>query len=166
MKQIIGLIVLISLCSATVQGMSLLCPENFQTQLSIDRSSFTCEVFYESYYSEISYINYEFLGNLVEGMTHWKATHLSRDPRSYFSKCDLHEQIIEDAELHNNLICANVDVIWYESQTIAGCARDTACCGCIEPIYAWVPATEVVLTFQNGLELTSRECSASRGCRD
>ena len=151
--------------TGTVQVVNFPDPKHFQIQVPIDANSFACEVKYEEYYSEISYFNPELLRTLGEGMLHMTATYLSRDPRSYFSKCDLHTQILEDAAAHGNMVSVDVDVTWHEMRTIVRC-EGGSWGGCTRPIFAWVPATEVVLTFQNGLQLTSRECGELMGCRD
>jgi hypothetical protein len=149
----------------TVEAPNLPLSNRFQTQIPIDKNSFTCEVFYESYYSKITYVNNDFLSELGEGMLHYRATYYSDDPRSYFSKCELHAQILDDAEAHGDLVDADVEVTRYESRTIIGC-EGGSWGGCHTPIYRWVPATKVVITFQNGLELTSRGCGEILGCRD
>ena len=149
----------------TVQTTNPALSEHFQIQVPIDKNSFTCEVFYESYYSEITYANNEFLSELGEGMSHYKATYYSDDPRSYFSKCELHKQLLDDAEAHGDLVDADVEVTRYESRTITDC-RGGSWGGCHTPVYAWVPATKVVLTFPNGLQLISRGCGEILGCLD
>ena len=157
--------VLILLCSATVQSEDYPPPKHIQTQVPIDRNSFTCEIHYESYYAEVTYINNKFLSELGEGMRHYRATYRNDYPRSYFSECERHVQIFDDAEANGGLVDADVDVTWYESRTIVGC-EGGSWGGCHTPIYAWVPATEVVLTFKNGLKLISRGCGATSGCWD
>ena len=165
MKWIIGLILANFLGIPSVMAVSLPQSENFETQIPIEINSFTCEVFYESYYSETSYFNPELLSTLGEGMRHFYATYLDRSPRSYFRHCDLHREILEDAEAHGGMVAVDVAITRYESRTIVGC-EGGSWGGCHSPIYQWVPATEVVLTFQNGLKLSSRGCGAILGCRD
>lgn len=153
------------LAQGAIQAVDFPGPKHFQIQVPIDENSFKCEVKYEDYYSDISYFNPELLVNLGEGMRHHTATYRSRDPRSYFSKCDLHKQILEDAAAQDGQVEVDVDVNWYESRTIRDCMGGSWG-GCHTPVYAWVPATKVVLTFRNGLQLTSRECEELLGCRD
>ena len=72
--------------------------------LNINGSPFTSEIKYEEYYSEISYFNPELLKTIGEGILHMKATYLNKNPRSYFSMCDLHKQILDDAEAKGNMV--------------------------------------------------------------
>ena len=164
MKWIIGLILANFLGIPSVMAESFPRSEQSQIQIPIDINSFTCEVFYESYYSKTSYFNPELLSTLGEGMRHSYSDYLDRNPRSYFRHCDLHREIFEEAEAHGGMAAVGVEVTRYESRTVVDGCREGRW-GCY-PNYEWVPATKVVLTFQNGLELSSRGCGAIRGCLD
>lgn len=164
MKRCIGLM-LLCLSSLMVEAAIHPVLDYFQTQIPIDKNSFTCQVHYESYFSEISLVNHEFLSELGEGMKHYNATYLNKNPTSFFSTCDLHQEIIDDAQAHDGWIAAHVEVIRYESRTIVDC-EGGGFGGCTQPVYELVPATKIIIIFPNGLELTSRGCGALAGCWD